>query len=177
MRGDIMEEEASRHPGAMAAVIDLPIEKIEQICKACGAEIANINCPGQTVITGEENAVAKASLECQAAGAKRVIRLEVSGGFHSSLMLGAAQKLKEVLDRITLNDASVPIISNYTARPGQKAELLRINLVKQMHSSVRWEESMRYLLAQGVNRFIEFGPGKVLKGLMHRINPAVEVAT
>jgi len=91
-------------------------------------------------------------------------------------MLGAAQKLKEVLDRITLNDASVPIISNYTARPGQKAELLRINLVKQMHSSVRWEESMRYLLAQGVNRFIEFGPGKVLKGLMHRINPAVEVA-
>jgi len=100
--------------------------------------------------------VAKASLECQAAGAKRVIRLEVSGGFHSSLMLGAAQKLKEVLDRITLNDASVPIISNYTARPGQKAELLRINLVKQMHSSVRWEESIGIFWRRGLTGLLSF---------------------
>ncbi|MFA5101001.1 MAG: ACP S-malonyltransferase, partial [Candidatus Omnitrophota bacterium] len=175
-RGEIMEEAAVKNPGKMAAVLDLAVDKIEAICGSTGAQIANLNCPGQTVITGTADAVAKASEACAAAGAKRVIQLEVSGGFHSSLMLEASVKLREILNGIQMHDADVPVISNYTALPQQKSSEIKANLVKQIHSSVRWEESMRYLLSQGVTKFIEFGPGKVLKGLMRRIDPDAAVS-
>jgi [acyl-carrier-protein] S-malonyltransferase len=175
-RGEIMEEAAKNNPGKMAAVLDLAAEKIAEICKASGAQIANLNCPGQIVITGTADAVAKASEACSAAGAKRVIQLEVSGGFHSSLMLEASVKLQEILNSIPIHDAIVPVISNYTAQPQQQSGVIKDNLVKQIYSSVRWEESMRYLLGQGVTKFIEFGPGKVLKGLMRRIDPDAVVS-
>jgi [acyl-carrier-protein] S-malonyltransferase len=175
-RGQIMEEAAKKNPGKMAAVIDLASEKLEDICKSTGAQIANLNCPGQTVITGTAEAVAKASQACSDAGAKRVIQLEVSGGFHSSLMIEAAGRLQAVLDGIHIQDAAVPVISNYRAQPQREASQIKANLVKQIHSSVRWEESMRYILSQGVTKFVEFGPGKVLKGLMRRIEPAAVVS-
>jgi len=175
-RGEIMEQAAREHPGAMAAVLELDIEKLRAICRDTGAEIANLNCPGQVVITGNSESVRKAQDACQQAGAKRVIPLEVSGGFHSSLMREASVKLQEALDRITIRDAQVPVIANFTAQPEQQSVRIKENLVKQIYSSVRWEESMRYALGQGVTRFIEFGPGKVLKGLMRRIDPAVSVA-
>ena len=174
-RGEIMEEAAIKNPGKMAAVIDLASEKLEDICKSTGAQIANLNCPGQTVITGTAEAVANASQSCSDAGAKRVIQLEVSGGFHSSLMLEAAGRLQAVLDGVHIHDAVVPVISNYQARPQLDGMQIKANLVKQIHSSVRWEESMRYILSQGVTKFVEFGPGKVLKGLMRRIEPAAVV--
>jgi [acyl-carrier-protein] S-malonyltransferase len=174
-RGQIMEEAARKNPGKMAAVLDLAIEKIQEICVQSGAEIANLNCPGQTVITGKAEAVLKASELCSQAGAKKVIMLEVSGGFHSSLMLDAAEKLETVLIQTQMKDALIPVISNYTAQPQDKVELIRGNLVKQIHSSVRWEESVRFMLAQGVTRFFEIGPGKVLKGLMRKIDPAAQV--
>jgi [acyl-carrier-protein] S-malonyltransferase len=174
-RGEIMEAAAKKNPGKMAAVLDLAVDKIEEICKVSGAQIANLNCPGQTVITGTADAVAKASDACAAAGAKRVIQLEVSGGFHSSLMLEASVQLRQILNGTPVHDAAVPVISNYTAQPQQRSDLIKDNLVKQIHSSVRWEESMRYLRGQGVSKFIEFGPGKVLKGLMRRIDPDAAV--
>jgi len=174
-RGEIMEEIAQKNPGRMAAVLDLAIDKIRDICAQTGAEIANLNCPGQTVITGKAEAVLEASRLCSAAGAKRVIPLEVSGGFHSSLMLEAASRLETALSAAAIRAAGIPVISNYTAGPENEPDLIKQNLVKQVHSSVRWEESMRFMLAQGVTKFIEIGPGKVLKGLMRRIEPTAAV--
>jgi [acyl-carrier-protein] S-malonyltransferase len=176
-RGEIMEEAAKRFPGKMAAIIDLSLDKIREICRESGAEIANLNCPGQTVITGKAEAVLKASQMCEAAGAKRVIALEVSGGFHSSLMTEASLELKAALDRVVFTDPAVPLVGNYDAAPVQDAAAIKQNLVRQIHSSVRWEESVRYILSQGVADFVEFGPGKVLKGLMRKIDSNAQVKT
>lgn len=174
-RGEIMEAAAKNNPGKMAAVLDLSPEKIKEICLRTGAEIANLNCPGQIVITGKAEAVLKAGELCVLAGAKKVIPLEVSGGFHSSLMLEAAGKLEIALAGTVMREAEIPVISNYTANPQIKTEEIRRNLVKQIHSSVRWEESIRFMLAQGVTKFFEIGPGKVLKGLMRKIDSAAQV--
>jgi len=174
-RGEIMEEAANRHPGAMAAVLDLPSEILKEVCVKTGAEIANLNAPGQTVISGKVEAVTQASEMFLEAGAKRVIPLEVSGGFHSSLMFEASAELNKVLDTVSFSAPAVPIISNFTAKPEYGILEVKENLVKQMYSSVRWEESMRFILSQGVDKFYEFGPGKVLKGLMRRIDSNAHV--
>ncbi|MDD5347486.1 MAG: ACP S-malonyltransferase [Candidatus Omnitrophica bacterium] len=176
-RGEIMEQEAQRLPGRMAAILELDLAKVSEICSQTGAEIANLNCPGQVVVTGKALAVNDAANLCTRAGAKRVVHLEVSGGFHSSLMLHASERLKKVLDETPIRDPGIPVIGNFTARPQQTADEIRANLVKQIHSPVRWEESMRYMLAQGVTAFFEFGPGKVLKGLMRKIDPNAKVIT
>lgn len=174
-RGRLMEDASKKHPGKMAAVLELPAEKLKEACALSGAEIANLNCPGQTVITGRAEAVNKAMELCAQAGAKRVIPLEVSGGFHSSLMSEAAEGLKDVLDGISFSSPDFPVISNYTAQPQSEESRIKENLVNQIKGSVRWEESMRFILAQGVRKFYEFGPGKVLKGLMRRIDSGVQV--
>lgn len=174
-RGQIMEEASIKYPGKMAAVLELPIEQIKDICLKTGAEIANLNCPGQVVITGKAEAVNQAMELCSQAGAKRVIPLEVSGGFHSSLMIEASVELKHVLDNISISEPAFPIVSNYTAQPQIQAGQIRENLVNQIKGSVRWEESMRYTLSEGVTKFYEFGPGKVLKGLMRRIDSNAQV--
>ena len=174
-RAEIMNEAALRHPGKMAAVIDLPVEQIKDICLKNGAEIANLNCPGQSVISGEAETVEKASALCLEAGAKRVIPLEVSGAFHSSLMFDASGDLKLFLNNVSISAPTAPVVSNYTARPEYRASDIRENLVYQMYSAVKWEDSVRFMLAQGVNKFYEFGPGKVLKGLMRKIEPGVEI--
>lgn len=174
-RGEIMEQAAKQNPGSMAAVLDLANDKIKEICSSSSAEVANLNCPGQVVITGKKEAVLKACELCSAAGAKRVIPLEVSGGFHSSLMLDASIELSKEIDKVTLKDAKIPVISNYTALPQLKADQIKMNLVKQIYCSVRWEESVRYILSQGVTKFVEIGPGKVLKGLMRKIDSTATV--
>lgn len=174
-RAELMEEAALRKPGKMAAVLDLSFDRVKDICLKSGAEVANINAPGQIVITGKIEAVNKAKDLCLQAGAKRVIDLEVSGGFHSSLMVDASGELNQVLDNIPVSEPSVPVISNYTALPENKVIQIKENLVNQMYSSVRWEDSMRFILSQGITKFFEFGPGKVLKGLMRRINQDVQV--
>ena len=174
-RGQLMEEASRKHPGKMAAVLELPVDKLREICLETGAEIANLNCPGQVVITGKAEAVNQAMELSNQAGAKRVIPLEVSGGFHSSLMFEASVELKLVLDNISISEPKVPVISNYTAQPQYKVGQIIENLVNQIRGSVRWEESMRFILSQGVNNFYEFGPGKVLKGLMRRIDSNAQV--
>jgi [acyl-carrier-protein] S-malonyltransferase len=174
-RGQLMEEASKKHPGKMAAVLELSVEKLKEICLQSGAEIANLNCPGQIVITGKAEAVNQAMELCNQAGAKRVILLEVSGGFHSSLMSEAALELKLILDNIQISEPKFPVISNYTAQPQYKAGQIRENLVNQIKGSVRWEESMRFILSEGVTKFYEFGPGKVLKGLMRRIESNAQV--
>jgi len=175
-RGELMDAAAKQYPGKMAAVLDLAVDKIKEICAASGAEIANLNCPGQVVISGKSEAIDKAVLLCAEAGAKRVIPLEVSGAFHSSLMAEAAQGLKEALDKTKISAPAVPVISNYTALPQDKPEQIRENLVQQVRSAVKWEDSMRFILAKGITRFYELGPGKVLKGLLRKIDPGAQVA-
>ncbi|MBN2831034.1 MAG: ACP S-malonyltransferase [Candidatus Omnitrophica bacterium] len=175
IRGELMDAASRKYPGKMAAVLDLPTDKIKEICLNCRAEIANLNCSGQVVITGESGSVEKAAQLCDQAGAKRVIPLEVSGAFHSSLMLEASSALKKALDKANIKDALVSVVSNYSAGIQVEALQIKDNLVHQVHSPVKWEDSMKFILSEGVSNFIEFGPGKVLKGLMRRIDPSARV--
>jgi [acyl-carrier-protein] S-malonyltransferase len=174
-RGELMDAAARKYPGKMAAVLELPMDKLKEICASSGAEIANLNCPGQIVITGKSEAVDKAIDLCVSAGAKRVIPLEVSGGFHSSLMSEASEGLKEALEKTVIRPPAVAVISNYTALPQDEVVQIKENLVQQVRSSVKWEDSMRFILSKGINSFIEFGPGKVLKGLMRKIDSNAQV--
>ena len=176
-RSEIMNLAAIRNPGKMAAVLDLPLDKIKAICAKAGAEIANINAPGQVVISGKAQALEKAKELCSQAGAKRVIELEVSGPFHSSLMFAASAELKQVLEDTPVCAPAIPVVSNYTAQPQFSITQIKENLIYQMYSSVKWEDSMRFILSQGITRFFEFGPGKVLKGLMRRIDANAQVVS
>jgi len=176
-RAEIMDEAARKNPGKMAAVLDLSAEKIKDICLKSGAQIANLNAPGQVVISGKAESVNAAKEFCEQAGAKRVIELDVSGGFHSSLMFEASEELKHFLNNIPFSSPAVPVVSNYTASPQYKIGQILENLVYQMYSPVRWEDSMRFMLAQGIIKFYEFGPGKVLKGLMRRIDSRAQFAS
>lgn len=174
-RGEFMEEEALESPGSMASIIGLDLTAIKNICRETKAEIANINCPGQIVISGGVQEVENAAKLAEGRGAKRVILLEVSGAFHSSFMEKAALKLSGELEKIKINAPHIPVVTNVTANPVTKVEEIKANLVKQITASVLWEDSMRFILSQGVTQFFEFGPGKVLKGLMRRIDETVQV--
>lgn len=176
-RGRIMEEASLKRPGAMSAVIGLGLEKVQEACLASGAEIANINAPEQIVISGEAQAVGRAEGLCSGMGAKKVVRLQVSGGFHSSLMKEASFELKKALEAFRFAEPSVAVVSNVTACAHSSAAEVKENLVRQMYSPVKWVDSMRFLLSSGVVDFTEFGPGKVLKGLMRRIDAACTVRT
>jgi len=174
-RAEIMEEATRRYPGTMAAVLELPFDKVKEICLASGAEIANINAPGQIVISGKKEAIEKAAVMCAEAGAKRVIELDVSGAYHSSLMFEASASLKQAISNAAITAPVVPVISNYTASSEYRITRIEENLAYQLYKPVRWVESVQYMLSRGVGRFYEFGPGKVLKGLMRRIDSSVEV--
>jgi len=176
-RAELMDEAGRKYPGKMAAVIGLSFETIKDICLKSGAEVANINAPEQIVISGKKEAVDKARDLCEEAQAKRVVELEVSGAFHSSLMSEASAELKKYLNNTSFSKPEVAVISNYTAAPEEDISQIKENLIFQMHSPVKWEESMRYILSQGVNKFFEFGPGRVLKGLMRRIDNNAEVVS
>ena len=176
-RAEIMEEATLKHPGKMAAVLDLSFDKVNDICLKSGTDVANINAPGQVIISGKKDAVDRARDLCLESGAKRVIDLEVSGAFHSSLMFEASGELKQRLEKTPASSPVIPVISNYTAWPQFKVTQIKENLVYQLYKPVKWEESIRYMLSQGVTSFVEFGPGKVLKGLMRKIDPAVKVTS
>lgn len=174
-RGEFMEEEAARHPGKMLSVIGLDLAKVKEICSQAKTEIANINCPGQTVISGAPEAIEKAQTLAKGEGAKLAVILEVSGAFHSSFMQEAALKLAKELEKINITTPKFPVISNVVARPVSSPEEIKQNLVRQVSSGVLWEDSMKLMLSKGVASFMEFGPGKVLKGLMRRIDPSAKV--
>ncbi len=174
-RGEFMEEEALKSPGKMASVLGLDLAIIKNICRETKAEIANINCPGQIVISGGVKEIEEAAKLAEEQGAKRVILLEVSGAFHSSFMQGAALKLAGELEKIKINTPQIPLVSNVTAKPVTKPEEIRANLIKQITASVLWEGSMKFILSKNVVTFFEFGPGRVLKGLMRRIDETAKV--
>jgi [acyl-carrier-protein] S-malonyltransferase len=173
-RGQLMYEAGLARPGAMAAVLGLSREEVEAACAEAGAtgivRAANLNAPGQVVISGEPAAVDAACERARARGARRAIRLEVSGAFHSPLMEPAAKGLAEALAGVTFRDARCPVVSNAWARPVQKAGEIRRALEEQLLASVRWEDSMRWLRAEGVEGFVELGTGKVLRGLLRTLD-------
>jgi [acyl-carrier-protein] S-malonyltransferase len=194
-RGEALEEAGRSIPGAMAAVIGLERPQVEEICRQAVArgsgtlgsggadpavargsgtgsvcEAVNHNGGGQVVIAGTAEAVDEAVRLAQAAGASKALKLNVSGAFHSSLMKPAADQMARVLADVRLADAAVPVIANCDAQPTRRAPDIKEKLVRQIDHAVLWEDSMRFLMAQGVDVFIEIGPGRVLSGLLRRID-------
>lgn len=174
-RGQFMEEEALKKHGKMLSVIGLDLEAVRQLCRDTNTEIANINCPGQIVLSGGAKEIEQAKDIAKERKAKMAIILDVSGAFHSSFMSGASLKLADELNKIKISLPRITVISNVTAEPWTSIEQIKQNLIKQVSSSVLWEDSMRFIIQKGVNAFYEFGPGKVLKGLMRRIDSNVTV--
>lgn len=170
-RGIFMQE-AVPTGGAMAAVMGLDTEAVEQACeKTAGiVSIANYNCPGQVVITGEQAAVDAAGAACKAAGAKRIVPLKVSGPFHSQLLKGAGEKLAAELEDVRVHTVAIPYVSNVTAEIVTDKGLVKDLLKRQVSSSVKWQQSMELLLANGADEFVEIGPGHTLSGFMKKIN-------
>ena len=181
-RGIFMQE-AVPAGGAMAAVLGLDAASIEQICRETaeqtGSEvsIANYNCPGQIVISGQEEAVHLAGETCKASGAKRVVPLKVSGPFHSKMLQGAGEKLKEELKKVEISDSFVPYIANVTAGYVTKKEEVKPLLASQVSSSVRWQQTIERLLADGADEFVEIGPGRTLSGFVKKVNRDVKVSS
>jgi [acyl-carrier-protein] S-malonyltransferase len=175
MRGKFMQTAVPLGEGTMAAILGLDHNIVKEICVKASAvgvvEAANINSPGQIVISGKVAGVAEAIKLCKEAGAKRAIELQVSAPFHSSLMQSAADMLFQELNKINFNSASIPVVSNVTADYVKDAGLIKELLVKQMTSPVQWENSIAKMANDGFDTFIEVGPGKVLTGLIKKIAP------
>ena len=175
-RGILMQEAVPAGVGAMSAVLAMDGEKIEEVIAPIdGVQIANYNCPGQIVISGKKEAVDEAAVKLKEAGAKRVLPLNVSGPFHSSLLEEAGEKLGEVLENVEVHTPQIPYVANVTAQYVTDAAEVKPLLTKQVSSSVRWEQSVHTMLADGVDTFVEIGPGKTLSGFMRKIDRTVKV--
>src|SRR5271154_2947984 len=174
-RGKFMQEACDATRGGMAAIIGLDENLTREVCAEAGVELANLNCPGQLVISGEVEKISKAVELAKTKGAKRAIPLPVAGAYHSPLMASAQAKLQNELAKIKISSPNVTVISNVTAQPHNGVTEISARLVEQVTSSVLWENSMRYLLAQGFTRFIELGPGTALSGFMKRIDKSVRM--
>lgn len=174
-RGIYMQE-AVPTGGAMAAVLGLDIPAIEQACEQTEGivSIANYNCPGQIVITGEAAAVTAAGDRCKEAGAKRVVSLKVSGPFHSQMLTGAGEKLGLELEKVTISDFTIPYVANVTADYVTDKAVVKDLLIRQVSSPVRWQQTIERLLADGYDEFVEIGPGRTLAGFMRKINRDVK---
>jgi [acyl-carrier-protein] S-malonyltransferase len=169
-RGELMHRAGQQNPGGMAAVIGLEEPILEELCSHTGAKIANINCPGQLVISGNKESVAAVSAAAEEKGASRIVQLQVSGAFHTGLMQPAADALAEVIAGINFNDALVPIVANTSAAEITSAADIKGELLRQLCHSILWQRSMEHMIDSGVTTFLEIGPGRVLSGLMRRIN-------
>lgn len=175
-RGILMQEAVPVGQGAMAAILAMDASAIEEVISGIdGVQIANYNCPGQIVISGKKEAVETACEKLKEAGAKRAIMLNVGGPFHSRMLTGAGEKLGEVLEQVEIHPLSIPYVANVTAEYVTDAADVKPLLMKQVSSSVRWEQSVRAMLADGVDTFIEIGPGKTLAGFMKKIDRTVKV--
>lgn len=174
-RGRFMQEACEATQGGMAAVIGLDEAATREVCRETGVVLANLNCPGQLVISGEEEKIANAIEAARAKGAKRAIPLPVAGAYHSPLMEGAQAKLQAELAQVQFSESAVPVISNVTSQPHTGVDEIKSRLVEQVTSSVLWEASIRHLLDQGFTRFIELGPGTALSGFMKRIDKSVQL--
>lgn len=177
-RGEFMEQAVPGGQGAMAAVLGGERKSLEELCAEISngghlVELANVNCPGQIVVSGSKEGVGQVVERVKEIGAKRAIPLEVSGPFHSSLMREAAERLSSKLDSVSFQDATVPVVANVTARPVQQSEEIKQLLVEQVYSPVLWSDSIAWLIEQGVDTFVELGPGSVLTGLIKKIDKTV----
>ena len=174
-RGILMQEAVPVGEGAMAAILALDAAVIEEVTGAMeGVWIANYNCPGQIVISGEKAAVEEACEKLKAAGAKRAVMLNVSGPFHSGMLADAGEKLGEVLSQVELHEPQIPYVANVTAQYVKSAAEVKELLTRQVSSSVRWQQSVEAMIADGVDTFIEIGPGKTLAGFMRKISRDVK---
>lgn len=175
-RGILMQEAVPYGIGAMAAILALDALKIEEVLSGMeGVQIANYNCPGQIVISGKKEAVEAANEKLLAAGAKRALMLNVSGPFHSSMLTGAGEKLGEVLKGVEIKNPRIPYVANVTAQYVTDSEMVKPLLKEQVYSSVRWQQSVETMVADGVDTFIEIGPGKTLAGFIKKITKDARV--
>ena len=174
-RGILMEQAVPAGEGSMAAVLGLDASMIEAAIKDTNAEIANYNCPGQIVITGPKTAVEEASVKLKEAGARRVLPLAVSGPFHSSLLKNAGKELDKELDKVEFSQLKIPYVTNVTAQYVTDINETKSLLARQISSSVRWQQSIEKMIENGVDTFVEIGPGKTLSGFMKKIAPEVNI--
>ncbi len=173
-RGELMQKAATSVPSSMVSIIGLDEPKAQELCDAARGDgiltCANFNCPGQIVVTGTIDACKQVEEMAEQFGAKAAIPIKVAGAFHSEIMIPAAEELGKTFDEITLKDPGVCVVSNVDAQPYSGAGEIKDKLLAQLTCSVRWQQCMEYLLAQGVEKFYEIGPGKVLAGLMRRVH-------
>lgn len=175
-RGILMQEAVPAGIGGMSAVLGMNADQINKIVDNLeNVQVANYNCPGQIVISGKLEAVLTASEKLKEAGAKRVIPLNVSGPFHSYLLADAGKKLGEFLENVTIKKPEIPYAANVTAQYVTEEDKIKPLLEKQVSSSVRWQQSVEYMIADGVDRFVEIGPGKTLSGFVKKISRDVEI--
>ena len=173
-RGELMEETSRKNPGKMACVIGMDVGKVEELCRGFGCEIANLNCPGQIVVSGKTNNIELFASLAKEKGAKRVLILDVSGPFHSSLMTPARDKLKDYIEKTVIRSPQIPFISNVDAKIQDDPVKIKDNLIAQVNSKTLWEESVRTAASAGIKIFYEIGPGQILKGLLKKIDPRLE---
>jgi len=176
-RGRLMHEASEARPGSMAAIIGLDELVVAQVAQDAGVEMANINSDDQIVISGDKMALARAMDLASARGAKKVVPLAVSGAFHSQLMSLAQEGLTDAIDGISLRDPEFPVIANSTGAPIVSATQARQELLTGLCNCVLWKHSVQFMLDSGVNRFVEFGPARVLSSLVRRIDPGVDALT
>ena len=179
IRAKAMQESCEKTNGTMAAILGLENKIIEDICQETNGIVvaANYNCPGQVVISGEVDAVKNACEKLNSAGARRALVLPVGGAFHSELMIDAKKELSSAINQTVFNQPSCPIYQNVNGRPELSVEKIKENLIAQLTSPVKWTQSVNKMIQDGCNNFIEIGPGKVLQGLVRKINRESEVSS
>lgn len=179
MRAQAMQKACELQPSTMAAVLGLSDDAVDEICRSVDGEIvvaANFNCPGQLVISGSLKGVEEACIKLKAAGAKRALTLQVGGAFHSPLMAPAREELSDAIAQTKFSSARCPVYQNVNARPSTDPEEIKMNLIQQLTAPVRWTKSVQNMISDGAREFIECGPGKVLQGLVAKIDPTVAVS-
>ena len=178
IRANAMQEACQKTNGTMAAILGLENKIVEDVCNEIDQNVkpANYNCPGQLVISGEYNAVEKACQILKERGAKRALILPVSGAFHSDLMESAKKELKDGIDQTEFREPICKIYQNFSAKPVTDPEIIKINLLSQLTGAVLWSQSVNEMVNDGINEFVEVGPGNTLQGLIRKINPEVLVS-
>ena len=174
-RGRFMQEACLAQPGGMLSVLGLDHDSLVAVCEETGLQIANLNSPGQTVLSGAKEAIEPAAEKAQALGARRAIPLNVAGAFHSALMKPAAEQFGNFLSDLPLNEPEIPVLSNASGLPHGSVEEIREGMVTQITASVNWIGNIEWICGQGTSHFIECGPGKILSGLIKRIDKQTTV--
>ena len=178
-RANAMQKACIQNPSGMAVVIGFDDDKVKEICETIDEVVvpANYNCPGQLAISGTFKGLELASEAIKAAGAKRVLLLNVGGAFHSPLMMPAQEELAQAIEKTAFQTPVCPIYQNFTALPETNPEIIKQNLIQQLTAPVLWTKTIQNMVNNGVTRFVEFGPGEVLQGLIKKIEPTVEVCS